>query len=466
MNFTSITFIYYFLPMVILIYFLTPKKLKNVILLFSSLLFYWYGEQHAFFLLIFLCVWNYLIGKYIESQKESKRRKYLLIGGLIADFGFLFYYKYFNFFIENINIVFKTNFSFISVLLPLGISFFTFQAASYLIDIYKGKIKSSKNIIDFSMYLCLFPKLISGPIVRYETVAEEIEQRKMTFHNVYVGIQRFLFGLSKKVLIANVLGELSKNLIQMTNVTILSSWLKAITDMLQLYFDFSGYSDMAIGLGLMFGFHFLENFNYPFIAKSITEFWHRWHISLSSWFKDYIYIPLGGNRKGIKRQYINILIVWLTTGLWHGASWNFIFWGLYFGIFLLIEKRYLLKHLEKHKILGTISTFILVVLGFVFFNHTTMKEVGVSFQNMLGLSHIPFSNVETMYYLKNNIMLIIAAFFFSTPLIKNGIHKITATKVGNKVIAWIEPFFYIVLLMICTAFIIDESFSPFLYFRF
>ena len=464
MVFSSISFLYYFLPISLILYFLIPNRYKNTILLLISLVFYFYGEPKYILLLIFSCIFNYYYGKYLENS--TKYRKTILIINLLINFGILFYFKYFNFFIDNINSIFNTNIYISKIIMPIGISFFTFQATSYVIDIYKGKVKSAKNIFEFATYLALFPQLIAGPIVRYNDIQKSLNDREHNCTNFGNGVKRFIIGLSKKVLIANVLGELSKNLVSLTSKTILSYWFKAISDTLQIYFDFSGYSDMAIGLGLMLGFKFLENFNYPFISSSITDFWRRWHISLSSWFRDYVYIPLGGSRKGNVRRYINIFIVWMLTGLWHGASWNFILWGLYFAIILIIEKIFLLNFLNKHKIFGHIYTMFLIIISFVIFNETSLVEIYDFITNMFNFKNVPFSNIETIYYIKNYLVIIIAGIIFSTPIIPNIISKLKENIFIKKISIILTPIIYISLLLLVTAFIVDESFNPFLYFRF
>lgn len=463
MVFSGITFLYYFLPIMLLVYFICPKKYRNIILLIGSLIFYFYGETKYFLLLVFSSIFNYLIGKKIES---SKHKKIFLTLGLIVNFGLLFYFKYFDFFIENINALIGTQISLLNIVIPIGISFFTFKNASYLIDIYNGKIKASNSLINYSLYLCTFQTIVQGPIVRYKDVEKELSSRKESFSLFSKGVSRFILGLSKKVLIANVLGELTTSLAGMASKSIISYWLKASTDILRLYIDFSGYSDMAIGLGLMFGFKYLENFDYPFMSKTMTEFWRRWHISLSSWFKDYIYIPLGGSKVSPKRRIINILIVWLLTGLWHGSSWNFILWGLYFGIILIIEKKLFYKFLNEHKVIGRLITDILVMIGFIFFYQTTMPEITVFFKSMFGFEGLPLLTNETIYYIKNYLIVFTLGVIISTPLIKNIITKLKENKKANKIINVLEVIMYIALLIISTAFIIDESFSPFLYFRF
>ncbi len=459
MIFSSITFIYYFLPILLLIYFIVSSKYKNLVLLFFSLLFYFLGEPKYIIILILSCIINYYISKLIEKRKHKKL--YLIIG-LTYNILQLLIFKYTDFFISNINTIFKTNFSYLYLVMPIGISFFTFQAISYIVDVYNKKHKSADTLITFMTYLCLFPQLIAGPIVRYSNVEKELKSRTHTFDKTSEGIKRFIIGLSKKVLLANVLGEFSKSII---TETVVSSWLKPISFTLQIYFDFSGYSDMAIGLGLIFGFRFLENFNYPLIASSITDFWRRWHISLSSWFRDYVYIPLGGNRVSKLKWIRNIFIVWFLTGFWHGDSWNFIIWGLYFGVLLIIEKLFLGKHLEKTKIFKYIYTSIIVIISFLIFNSNSVSEIFISLKNMFFLNNIPFINNETIYYLKSYLIIFIISIFSATPLLKNIIKKLSNTKFKN-IINILEVITLITLLTITTAFLIDESFNPFLYFIF
>lgn len=458
MVFSSIPFLYYFLPITLLLYFITPKKYKNKILLISSLFFYFYGEQKYILLLLFSCIFNYYIGKFIY-QKESKK---LLIIGLLINFGILFFFKYTNFFIENINHLLQSNLKIFQIILPIGISFYTFQATSYLIDLYKKNIKPAKNVLEFTTYLTLFPQLIAGPIVRYEEIEKEMNTRKTTWKNTEKGLTRFIIGLAKKIIIANLIGEFIIVLNELETKTILSYWLKALSYTLQIYFDFSAYSDMAIGLGLVFGFHFKENFNYPLIAKNITDFWRRWHISLSSWLKDYLYIPLGGSKKGNVKTIRNLFIVWLTTGLWHGANWNFILWGLYFGIILIIEKFLLKNFLKKHRILSHIYTITLVILSFIIFS-IDITEISTFLKSILGLNNLKFVNFETIFYLKNYTGVLLTAIIGSTPIIKNIYIK---QREKRKTLKILEPIFITALLIITTAFLIDESYNPFLYFRF
>lgn len=459
MLFSSITFIYYFIPLLLLVYYITPPKFRNIPLLVFSLIFYFLGEPKYIIILILACIINYYLSKLMKYKKYSK---FILILSLLYNIGQLIYFKYTDFFITNINNIFNLNISLLYVIMPIGISFFTFQIIAYMIDVYNNKHKPAKRLLDFMTYVCLFPQLIAGPIVRYSTVEKELTTRKYSFSNFSEGIKRFTIGLSKKVLLANALGEFASLLIQ---ETILASWLKPILFTLQIYFDFSGYSDMAIGLGLMLGFHFQENFNYPLIAKSITDFWRRWHISLSSWFKDYVYIPLGGNRVSKIKWIRNIFIVWFLTGFWHGASWNFILWGLYFCIFLLIEKLFLSKFLEKTKIIKYLYTILIVIISFLIFSTDTIPAILTNLKNMFFLNKIPFTSIETNYYLRNYIVLLIISIIGATPLLKIIITKLKQTKI-NKLINILEPIYYLVLLILCTSFLIDASFNPFLYFRF
>lgn len=458
MVFSGITFLYYFLPIMLFIYFISKTKYKNIILLIGSLLFYFYGEPKYIIILLLSGIINYFIGK----KLVSKNKKIYLILGLTLNLGLLFYFKYFNFLLENINNIFNSNINYINVIIPLGISFYTFKNISYLIDVYNKKVKPSNNLLNYLVYISLFFCTLEGPIVRYETIEKQLVNRTSTKEMISKGITRFIIGLSKKVLIANVLGGLVNSLTLLETKSVVSYWLKAITDILRLYIDFSGYSDMAIGLGLIFGFTILENFDYPFASKTMTEFWRKWHISLSSFFKDYVYIPLGGSRVNKLKRLFNIMIVWSLTGLWHGASYNFIIWGLYFGIILLIEKKFFYNLFSKHKFIGTLLTNILVIIGFVFFYNEGLKDALISLKSMFGLNDIDFINLETIYYIKNYIVVLVLGYLISLKVFNKIINKLK----NNKIINLMEPLLLIVLLLVSTAFIIDESFNPFLYFRF
>lgn len=459
MLFSSITFIYYFLPILLLTYFITPKKYRNTILLLFSLFFYFYGEPKYILILLLSCTLNYSFAYFIDKYRNKS--KFILILSIIYNIGQLLYFKYTDFFIININNVFNSNIDLLHVVMPIGISFFTFQALGYVIDVYRHDVEISRNIFDFTTYIAFFPQLVAGPIVRYKDIAEELINRKESIDNFANGIKRFSIGLAKKVLIANLLGELIKSLTGIES-TIISSWLVSISFTLQIYFDFSGYSDMAIGLGLIFGFHFLENFNYPFIASSITDFWRRWHMSLSTFFRDYVYIPLGGSRVSKLKLLKNIFIVWFLTGFWHGAAWNFMVWGLFFAIFLSIEKLFIFDKLNKTKKLKYIYTIILIIISFTIFNSNSMLELFNSLKNMFGLNKIPLYNYETIYYLRSYIFILIIAIISSTPFFKNIINKYKYIRIINIM----EPIYYTLLVILVTAFLIDSSFNPFLYFRF
>lgn len=461
MVFSSITFLFYFLPVVLLVYYLVPKKYKNIVLLIASFAFYFYGEPKYTLLMMFSIICTYIFGLLINKYK--KYSKLFLVISITISVGILAYFKYINFIIENINLWLANKIDFIHVALPIGISFYTFQMISYIIDVYKGKSKVQKNILKLALYVSLFPQLIAGPIVRYTDIEEQLENRKHTFQKFALGVRKFIIGLGKKVLIANVLGELTAVFLASKEMSVVYYWMYGISAMLQIYFDFSGYSDMAIGLGKMFGFDFMENFNYPYIATSITDFWRRWHISLSSWFRDYVYIPLGGNRVSKLKWIRNILLVWMLTGLWHGAAWNFVFWGLYFGILLIIEKLFLEKILKKlPKFLSRIYTLIIVMISFIIFNGESFAQIVQNIGGLIGIGEIPLVSNESLYYLKSYLIVMVIGIIGSTPILKNIINNIKL----NKVINLLEPIFLLLTLLICTSYIIDGSFNPFLYFRF
>lgn len=460
MLFSSITFIYYFIPILLIIYFLVPNKYKNLILLLFSLIFYFFGEKFYILILLFSCVFNYFYGFLIEKYPK----KSLLFINICVNISALIYFKYADFFISNINGILGTNINLIHAIMPIGISFFTFQTISYIIDVYRRDVLASHNFINYACYISMFPQLVAGPIVRYKDVNEELISREHTFKKYSDGISRFIIGLSKKVIIANSLSE-AISLISSINPTFISSWVVAIFFALQLYFDFSGYSDMAIGLGRMFGFKFLENFNYPFIASSITDFWRRWHISLSSWLRDYVYIPLGGNKVSKLKWFRNIIIVWFITGFWHGANYNFILWGLYFVIFLILEKIFLKSFLDKHKVFAHIYSIIVIIISFVIFNNTDLNVLVTNLKNMLLINNIKLINPEIIYYIKSYFVLFLIAILGCTPLIKNIYFKIKESKIYKNVCI-IETISMLTLLIIVTALLIDSSFNPFLYFRF
>ena len=462
MVFSSITFLFYFLPIVIGIYYIVPNRLKNIVLLLASLFFYFYGEPKYVLIMLLSITCTDIFGILIDKYKKYSKLFLTISICLIA--GILVYFKYMNFIIENINLWLSNRIDFIYVVLPIGISFYTFQLISYIIDVYRGQAKVQKNILKLAMYISLFPQLIAGPIVRYTTIEEQLEDRKYSFEKFALGVRRFVIGLGKKVLIANVLGELINVFLATKDPSILFYWMYGIANMLQIYFDFSGYSDMAIGLGKMFGFEFLENFNYPYIATSITDFWRRWHISLSSWFRDYIYIPLGGNRVSKINWIRNILIVWLLTGLWHGSAWNFIIWGLYFGILLIIEKIFLNKYLEKlPKILSRIYVLIIVMISFIIFSGENMNQIIQNIGGLVGCAESNFISKESLYYFKSYLVVFIVAIIGATPIFKNIIQN---RKNIDKFINILEPIYLLIIFVISTSYIIDGSFNPFLYFRF
>ena len=461
MIFSSITFLFYFLPIVLLIYYIVPNKFKNYILLAASFIFYFYGEPKYVWLMVFSIASTYIFG--ILMDKYKKHSKLFLVLSICVSIGLLVYFKYINFLIQNINLWLTNKIDFIYVVLPIGISFYTFQMISYIIDVYRENAKVQKNIFKLAMYVALFPQLIAGPIVRYTTVEEQIEKREHSVEKFSLGVRRFIIGLGKKVLIANVLGELASNFLGSYDVSVLYYWMYGISAMLQIYFDFSGYSDMAIGLGKMFGFDFLENFNYPYVATSITDFWRRWHISLSSWFRDYIYIPLGGNRVSKIKWIRNIFVVWLLTGLWHGAAWNFIAWGLYFGILLMIEKLFLGKYLEKiPKVISRIYVLLIVMISFIIFNGESMAQIMQNIGGLVGINNVPLISLESVYYFKSYFVVILIGIIGATPILKKFANSEKIHKIANA----LEPVFLLAIFAICTGYIVDGSFNPFLYFRF
>ena len=465
MLFTSISFLYYFLPALIIIYFITPKKYKNIILLIASLLFYFYGEPKYVFLMIAEIVIAYIGAILIDKYKNQSKN--ILIITLFIHVFLLIIFKYTDFIIQTINDISNANIKLLNIALPIGISFYTFQIISYVIDVYNGKVKVQKNIINLATYVSLFPQLVAGPIVRYQTVEKELDDRVHSFNNFAYGIRRFSIGLAKKVLIANALGELCTKAFVLNETTVIFYWIFGISYMLQLYFDFSAYSDMAIGLGRIFGFNFPENFNYPYISKSITEFWRRWHISLGTWFKDYVYIPLGGNRDGKYKQIRNILIVWLLTGIWHGANWTFLIWGLLFGIILIIEKIFLNKFMEKlPSFIKRIYVLFIVMILFIIFNAENMSVALTNIKGLFGMNGEVFINDYTLHYLKSYLPLLIIAFLGATPLIKTLIDKLRKNKYVNNIINILEPILIVIILVVVTSYLIDNSYNPFLYFRF
>ena len=466
MLFSSLSFIYYFLPVLLVIYFIVPKKLKNVTLLLFSLLFYFWGEPIYTFLMLGSTLVAYLLGLVIDKYRGKALSKAAMIATVVIEIGLLMLFKYSDFFIESINAISSLSIKAWGIALPIGISFYTFQILSYTIDLYNGKTEVQKNPISFATYVTLFPQLIAGPIVRYTDVAAELEYREHNLNNFASGASRFVLGLGKKVLISNTLGELCSIFKEADNPSVLFVWLYVIAYSLHIYFDFSGYSDMAIGLGRIFGFKFPENFNYPYISKSITEFWRRWHISLGSWFRDYVYIPLGGNRVPAWRHILNILVVWFLTGFWHGAGWTFILWGLYFAVFLLIEKFFLGKLLAKLPgFVSHIYAIILLMFGWVLFDAASASAAITTIGQMFGIGASGAVDANAVYYLRSYALPLIVGLIGCTPLPKMIVNKLFNSK-AKPAFAVIEPIVTVVLLVVITAFLIDGSFNPFIYFRF
>ena len=461
MLFSSIPFLYYFLPAVMLIYFLVPRVLKNSVLLLASLFFYAWGEPKYVLLMIATIILFYVCGLGIGKSKTNRGKKVWLTASVVISLSLLGIFKYADFFIDSFNAATGLSIPLLRLALPIGISFYTFQCLSYTIDVYRGNAQVQRNPISFGAYVALFPQLIAGPIVRYVDVARELDSRTHSWDEAAQGLRRFLIGLSKKIILADNFALLAKIFRESGEKSVVFYWMYAIAFTLNIYFDFSGYSDMAIGLGRVFGFHFIENFNYPYLSKSVTEFWRRWHMSLGSWFRDYVYIPMGGNRVSKGRWVFNILTVWMLTGLWHGAAWNFVLWGLMFAVLLLIEKwvpaLQKLPAAVKH-----IYVMLLVIISFVLFNAESIGQAGADLAGMFGFGGVPFVTGETIYYLKSFGVLFAAGFIGATPIVRDTANKIYKTRTG----AVLEPVLLILLLLVCTAYLVDGSFSPFLYFRF
>ena len=458
MLFSSIPFLYYFLPVVLGLYFLVPAGLKNGVLLLSSLVFYGWGEPKLLFLMLFTIGMFYFCGLAME---RSEKKKFWLLVSVVTSLALLGIFKYADFFIDSFNAVTGLSLPLLRLALPVGISFYTFQSLSYTIDVYREQVPAQKNLVAFGAYVTLFPQLIAGPIVRYADVARELEHREHNWDNISYGLRRFLVGLGKKVILADNFALLLKLFRESSEPSILFYWMYAIGFALNIYFDFSGYSDMGIGLGRIFGFHFPENFNYPYLSKSITEFWRRWHMSLGSWFRDYVYIPLGGSRVSRSKWIRNIFLVWMLTGAWHGAAWNFVVWGLLYAVFLLTEK--CLPGLQKlPDPLRRLYTLLVVVLGFVLFNADSFSQAGQDLLSLFGLNGLPLVTRETLYYLRSYALLFVLGLVGSTP-----VPKILARKAGEtKLAPVLELAMMALLLLVCTAYLVDGSFSPFLYFRF
>ncbi len=458
MIFSSTLFLFRFLPITLLCYYIVPKKWKNPVILFFSLFFYSWGEVKYFPIMVLAILVNYLAALGIArfDQKPWLRRLFFLIA-LFVSLGQLFFFKYYNFFSRNIEGLTGLSLPLVKLALPLGISFYTFQTLTYTVDVYRRKVSAERNLINFATFVVLFPQLIAGPIVKYTDIDKELKDRTISLKQVEDGVKLFIFGLGKKVLIANNIGLFWTEIESrgFDGISTPLAWLAVVAFGLQIFFDFSGYSTMAIGLGKMLGFEFPQNFNYPYISRSITEFWRRWHMTLGSFFREYVYIPLGGNRKGKARQYLNLLIVWVLTGFWHGAEWNFILWGLYFFVFLVLEKAFLLKILEKHKIFSHIYLIFLILVGWAIFQITDMAQLGLFLQRMFAFDF----SLDWLYYLRNYAVILLIGILFSTPLPEKLYKRLEHLRLLPVLVCG-------VILAVCVAYLVDASYNPFLYFRF
>lgn len=467
MLFSGIPFLYYFLPVTLAVYWLVPKCAKNAVLLAASLFFYAWGEPKYLVLMVVSILFAYSYGLLIQRFRTTKYGKLLVTLSVLTSLALLLYFKYADFLLQTVQAVTNLSMPLLRIALPIGISFYTFQIVSYTVDVYRGEAPAQKNLLSFATYVALFPQLIAGPIVRYVEVEHQLQHRTHELSKIALGIQRFLLGLAKKVLIANSLGEFCELFRQSSEPSVLFYWLYAIAFALQIYFDFSGYSDMAIGLGHMLGFTFPENFNYPFISTSITEFWRRWHMTLGSWFRDYVYIPLGGNRVGKLRWLFNLLVVWMLTGLWHGAAWNFVLWGLFFAAALILEKLWLGTLLQRcPKAICHLYVILLTLISFVIFHAANFTELWSDLRMMFGFGGIAVISSETVYYLRSFGVLLALALLGATPLPKFLLSKIQARPAAAKVLAIAEPLVLAAFFLICTAYLVDGSYNPFLYFRF
>ncbi len=467
MLFSSISFLYLFLPIACLLYFISPKKYRNYTLVLLSVFFYFFGEPIYVLLLLFSSISDYCHSLYIERYRGTKKAKYALVSSIVINLGMLFFFKYLNFFIATINTLGGLSIPLQHIPLPIGISFFTFQTMSYSIDVYRGTIKAERNFVTLASFVTLFPQLIAGPIVRYSDIEEELQSRNTNLDTYYSGIRRFILGLAQKVIIANSLGEFVEIFKHSNDQSTLFFWAYAAAFSLQIYFDFAAYSNMAIALGKLLGFSFPENFNYPFISRSITEFWQRWHMTLSLWFRDYLYIPLGGNKKGVARQIVNIVIVWSITGLWHGAQYNFILWGMYFAILLVVEKFILRNALLKlPRVFQHLYLLFVLAFSFVIFDSNSLSEISYYVSGLLGLDGLPFLSYEAAYYISSYAVVFLLACLFATPLPKQWYKRLETKRYSKEILTVLETPLMAVLLILSTAYIVDGSFNPFLYFRF
>jgi len=467
MLFSSIPFLFYFLPCVLALYFIVPARWRNAVLLLASLFFYAWGEPRFIVFMLVSIVQGYVFGRLVEKyQSDRSRARLCLTLSVVLSLGLLGYCKYADFFLSGFNALTGLSLPLLHVALPIGISFYTFQILSYVVDVYRGEVKAQRNFIDLAAYIAMFPQLIAGPIVRYADIAAQLEHRTHTLADAAAGARRFVLGLGKKVLLANVFFELITLFKASDDRSVLFYWLYAAACVLNIYFDFSGYSDMAIGLGRIFGFRYLENFDYPYISASITEFWRRWHMSLGSWFRDYVYIPLGGNRVSRAKWLRNILVVWLLTGLWHGAAWNFVLWGLFFAVFLTAEKLWYGKALAKTRVLKHVYVLLLVVVSFVLFDAGSVREAVATIGALFGAADVSAVNTISLYYLRSFAVVFLIGIVGATPLPKRAVERLAATRTGAAVIDVLEPLVLAAVLAVSTGYLVDGSFNPFLYFRF
>ncbi len=464
MVFSGIPFLYYFLPLTLIAYFVSPRRVKNYVLLVASLVFYAWGGPFYALLMVVTIIVGYSGGRWIESCRGTKGAKAIMIVCAVLFLGALGYFKYADFFISNVNAITGLSIPLLRVVLPVGISFYTFQVLSYVVDVYRGTVKAQRNFFDLALYITMFPQLIAGPIVRYTDVEHDLTERTHTMAKISYGIRRFAVGLGKKVLIANVMGELTAAFTATSDDSTMYTWLYAVAFMLQIYFDFSAYSDMAIGLGSIFGFSFPENFNHPYMSRSVAEFWRRWHMTLGTWFRDYVYIPLGGNRVSLGRWLLNILIVWMLTGMWHGAAWNFILWGLMFAVLLAFERTPVGKAITRVPVLSRVYVLLMILISFVLFNAASLAEAGAQIAALFGGGNLPLVSAEALYYAKSYAVPLIIGVIGATPLPKAVFGW--CERRAPRVVGVIEPLAIVALIAVCTAFLVDGSFNPFLYFRF
>ena len=467
MLFSGIPFLFYFLPCVLALYFLAPARWRNAVLLLASLFFYAWGEPRFIVFMLVSIVQGYAFGRLVEKYQTDRARARLFLTLSVAlSLGLLGYCKYADFFLSGFNALTGLHLPLLHVTLPIGISFYTFQILSYVVDVYRGEAKAQRSFIDLAAYIAMFPQLIAGPIVRYSDIAAQLADRRTTLSDLALGARRFVLGLGKKVLLANVFFELITLFKASADRSVLFYWLYAAACVLNIYFDFSGYSDMAIGLGRIFGFRYLENFDYPYISASITEFWRRWHMSLGSWFRDYVYIPLGGNRVSKIKWLRNILVVWLLTGLWHGAAWNFVLWGLFFAVFLTAEKLWYGKALAKTRVLKHVYVLLLVIVSFVLFDAGSIREAVSTVGALFGAAGVSAVNTVSLYYLRSFAAVFLIGIVGATPLPKRAVERLAATRTGAAVVDVLEPLALAAILAVSTAYLVDGSFNPFLYFRF